>query len=193
MGIDRKLLTPTPHREYDNCTKEQIQRDVERIEDDLRFAREHGVEPVFVAWLETEMAFALGELARRNGQGNFTSDYKNPSSEVKFEREVNLGDLQARAVERGESVVTFLPVLGQEKFIAKGWSHLLAAYPKTGKTELLVRLIAEWSDERILYFTEEPTGAWDARMQKLPHLPTRHPVLRPWRNSLRDPEPNTSR
>jgi predicted ATP-dependent serine protease len=58
--------------------------------------------------------------------------------------------------------------LGQDRFIVKGWSHLVAAYPKTGKTELLVRLLAEWSGESILYFTEEPRGAWDARMQKLP-------------------------
>jgi hypothetical protein len=168
MGIDRELLTPTPHPKYDSWTGEEIRQDVERIEDDLRFAREHGADPVFVAWLETEMALALGELARRSGQTNFTSDYRNPSSEVKFEREVNLGDLQAKAIEKGESAVTFLPVLGQDKFIVKGWSHILAAYPKTGKTELLVRLIAEWSDERILYVTEEPTGAWDARMQQLP-------------------------
>jgi predicted ATP-dependent serine protease len=28
--------------------------------------------------------------------------------------------------------------------------------------------MAEWAGEKILYFTEEPTGAWDARMQKLP-------------------------
>ena len=82
MGIDKKLLTPTLHPEHRDWTKEQIQRDVERIEDDLRFARDHGAEPVFVAWLETEMAFALGELARRNGQTNFTSDYRNPLSEV---------------------------------------------------------------------------------------------------------------
>src|SRR5262249_19617939 len=114
------------------------------------------------------MALALGELTRRNGQSNFTSDYRNSSSEVKFEREVNLGDLQASAIGKGEDMVTFLPVLGQDKFIVKGWSHILAGYPKAGKTEFLVRLVAQWSEERILYFTEEPTGVWDARMLKLP-------------------------
>jgi len=43
---------------------------------------------------------------------NFTSDYRDPSSEVKFEREVNLGVLQARAIEQGDLAVTFLPSLG---------------------------------------------------------------------------------
>ena len=118
--------------------------------------------------IQKAMAGTEAKLSRRDGQTNLTSDYRNPPSEVKFEREINLGDLQAKAIERGELVVSFLPVLGQDKFIVKGWSHLLAAYPKTGKTELLVRLMAEWAREKILYFTEEPTGAWDARMQKLP-------------------------
>jgi hypothetical protein len=107
-------------------------------------------------------------VARVIESANFTSDYRDPSSEVNFEREVNLGVLQASAIEQGDMVVTFLPLLGQDRFIVKGWSHLVAAYPKTGKAELLVRLLAEWSKERILYVTEEPRGAWDARMQKLP-------------------------
>jgi hypothetical protein len=59
-------------------------------------------------------------------------------------------------------------VLGQEKFIIKRWSHILAAYPKTGKTELAVRLMAEWSEEKILYFTEEPESVWQARLRDLP-------------------------
>jgi hypothetical protein len=168
MGIDKESLTPTPHPDYGGCTAKEVQADIERIEEDLCFAKANGADLTFISWLETELAISLGELARRNGQPNFTSDYRNPLSEVKFEREINLGELQAKAIEKGETAVTFLPVLGQEKFIVKGWSHLLAAYPKTGKTELLVRLIAEWSDERILYVTEEPTGAWDARMQQLP-------------------------
>src|SRR5882757_2651967 len=109
MGIDRKLLTPTPHPEYDNWTRDQIRQDLERIENDLCFAREHGADTVFVAWLETEMAFALAELARRTGQSNFTSDYINPLSEVKFEREVNAGTLQAETIAQGIPAVTFKP------------------------------------------------------------------------------------
>ena len=99
--------------------------------------------------------------------GDFTSAYSDLSSEENFNRELNLGDLQAESINTGEPAVSFLPILGHEHFIVKGWSHLLAAYPKTGKTELLIRVIPEWSDERILYITEEPKAAWIARMQAL--------------------------
>jgi len=103
-----------------------------------------------------------------NQTSNLTSAYRDPPSEVRFEREVNLGDLQARAIEKDTPALICLPVLGQEKLIVNGWSHILASYPKTGKTELMIRVIAEWSDECILYFTEEPQGVWDARMENLP-------------------------
>jgi AAA domain len=168
MGIDRKLLTPTPHPEYENWTREELRQDVERIEDDLRFAREHGADPVFVAWLETEMAFAFGELARRNGQPNFTSDYRNPLSEVKFEREINAGILQAETIAQGIPAVAFKPFLGRDGYVVKGWSHLVAAFPKTGKTELMVRALADWPGDKVLYVTEEPKSVWQARLLKLP-------------------------
>jgi hypothetical protein len=168
MGIDQKLLTPTPHPEYENCTTKEIRQDVERIEDDLRFAREHGADPVFVAWLETEMASALRELMRRNGQSNLTSDYRNPLSEVKFEREVNAAILQAEAITQGIPPVTFKAFLGRDGYIVKGWSHLVAAFPKTGKTELMVRALADWQDDKVLYVTEEPRSVWQARLLKLP-------------------------
>ncbi len=83
-------------------------------------------------------------------------------------REVNLAHLQAEAKKGDVPPLTFLPVLGQERLIVKGWSHLLAGYPKSGKTELVVRMIAEWPEERILYITEEPESVWDARMRELP-------------------------
>jgi hypothetical protein len=155
------------HPDYSTYSDARLNLDQNLVEEKIRWAQEDR-DPHRVTYYEQRMRLLQAERMRRNRQSNFSSDYRNPSSEVKFEREVNLGDLQAKAIETGESIVTFLPVLGQEKYIVKGWSHLLAAYPKTGKTELLVRLMAEWSDERILYFTEEPTGAWDARMQKLP-------------------------
>jgi len=126
---------------------------------------------------EAEVDKIAGSIARyepesaENGQNqisNLTSAYRDPPSEVRFEREVNLGNLQTRVMEMGVPVLNCLPVFGQEKFIARGWSHILAAYPKAGKTELLIRVLAEWTDERILYFTEEPQGVWDARMEKLP-------------------------
>ena len=57
-------------------------------------------------------------------------------------------------------------MLGQDRLIVKGWSHLIAGYPKAGKTELVVRMIAEWPEEHVLYIT--PESVWDARMRELP-------------------------
>jgi len=85
-------------------------------------------------------------------------------------REVNLATLQADAKNSEKPPLSFLPVLGQDRLIVKGWSHLVAGYPKAGKTELVVRMIAEWSEEHILYVTEEPESVWDARMQGLPEI-----------------------
>src|SRR5215510_2690201 len=99
---------------------------------------------------------------------NFTSDSRDASSEVKFEREVNLGELQTRAIEKGELSIDFLPLLDQDGFIVKGWSHLLAAFPKTGKTELIVRTMAQWPEEKVLYITEEPMSVWGNRLRELP-------------------------
>lgn len=39
---------------------------------------------------------------------------------------------------------TYLPLLGQDGYFILGKSHLLAAFSKTGKTELLARCIADW-------------------------------------------------
>ena len=108
----------------------------------------------------------LAELGRRNGQ-NLTSDYKENPSEVKFEREINAAELQRRAKEDPGPALTFHPLLGRERFMVKGWSHLLASYPKTGKTELMIRVVAEWPLERVLYITEEPESAWKARLKQL--------------------------
>ena len=99
---------------------------------------------------------------------NLSSDYRDPPSEVRLGQEVNLGTLQANAKNSEKPSLSFLPVLGHDRLIVKGWSHLIAGYPKAGKTELVVRMIAEWPEERVLYITEEPESVWDARMRELP-------------------------
>jgi len=99
---------------------------------------------------------------------NFTSDYSNPSSEVKFEREINAAVLQAETTAQGIPPVTFKPFLGRDGYVVKGWSHLVAAFPKTGKTEVMVRALADWPDDMVLYVTEEPKSVWQARLLNLP-------------------------
>jgi len=68
----------------------------------------------------------------------------------------------------GGGALEYLPFLAMDGYIVKGWSHLVAGYPKSGKTELAARLCHEWRDERILYFTEEPQSIWKARLAGLP-------------------------
>ena len=98
---------------------------------------------------------------------NLTSDYREGPSEAKFE-EVNAEDLRGQVKAGGKPSLTFLPLLAQEGFFVKGWSHIVAAYPKSGKTELLIRVLSEWSQESILYITEEPRNVWEARLENLP-------------------------
>ena len=58
-----------------------------------------------------------------------------------------------------------LPFLGEvEKSpFMEGWSYLLTAYSKTGKTELMIRLVMSWSDHTILWITEEGEVMWEKR------------------------------
>ncbi len=80
--------------------------------------------------------------------------------------EVRACDLQAQAREEGLELES-LPLLGRHGYFFRGWTHLLSAYPKIGKTELLVRVVAEWN-ETILWFTEESIETWKARLAGLP-------------------------
>jgi DNA repair protein RadA/Sms len=60
----------------------------------------------------------------------------------------------------------YLPLLGESGWIVAGWSHLLAGYPRVGKTDLMVAQIRRWLDDghRIIYMTEEPKPMWEFRL-----------------------------
>lgn len=77
--------------------------------------------------------------------------------------EVNAGDL---AEDEGANV-EYLDLLGASGFIVKGWTHLLAAYPKRGKTSLVLAAILRWTGFRVLYVTEESRALWVARFKRL--------------------------
>jgi hypothetical protein len=70
--------------------------------------------------------------------------------------------------------VASLPLLGQGGYIILGWSNLLAAYPRTGKTELLAACIPDWlnAGHRVLCFTEEPLALWRLRLRRREAWPT---------------------
>jgi phage/plasmid primase-like uncharacterized protein len=109
----------------------------------------------------------LEAVARLIATANFTSDYREPPSEVKWNREINAGVLQRAAKDAEGTVLKYLPLLGQSGFVVKGWSHIVAGYPKSGKSELIVRIISEWPDEPVLYITEEPETVWKARLRHI--------------------------
>ena len=88
--------------------------------------------------------------------------------------EVNAEELINRHKTRS---ISYLPVLGREKIIAKGWSHLIAGDPKVGKTELMTRIITEWDKEKVLYITEESEELWSFRLSKLPRGCKRKHIL----------------
>jgi hypothetical protein len=65
-----------------------------------------------------------------------------------------------------------LPVLGASGYVVKGWSHLIAGYGRTGKTELLLQVVKVWVESglRVLWITEEPARMWRERLQSFGHL-----------------------
>jgi hypothetical protein len=112
-------------------------------------------------------------IAQKVGQSsqNLTSDIKDYPSGVRLPS-YNAGDLKRRALSDPSPALTMLPFLGQHEsspFIV-GAAHLLSAYPKAGKTELLCRLASEWGTcgYKVRYFSEESMRIWQARL-KLAH------------------------
>jgi hypothetical protein len=165
----------TPHPDCERLSNAELRKAL--ADTDERLTRWHEAHPekdpdldtrLTETWFIQERRAILAELGRRNGE-KFTSDYREGPSEVKFE-EVNAEELRRHVRAGGKPPLTFLPLLGQEGFFVKGWSHIVAAYPKSGKTELLVRALSAWRDESILYMTEEPRGVWEARLE-LKRLP----------------------
>jgi AAA domain len=68
---------------------------------------------------------------------------------------------QARAGATGDAI-QYLPVLGVDGFIVRGWSHLLAGWWRLGKSELMAATILPWLrlGEKVLWITEEPDSIW---------------------------------
>jgi 5S rRNA maturation endonuclease (ribonuclease M5) len=63
--------------------------------------------------------------------------------------------------------VVSLPFLGLEGIILKGFTHLVGAFPKTGKTELFFRLALDWAQNglKVLYLSEESEKIWRKRVK----------------------------
>ena len=64
----------------------------------------------------------------------------------------------------------FLRLLGHPGYLVRGWSHLLAAYPRAGKTDLMAECCPGFiaDGEKVLYMTEEPRSIWRQRLTRIP-------------------------
>ena len=95
--------------------------------------------------------------------GKLTSNYREGPLEVRLDEVVGAA---LAADPAAQTDPPSLPLLGQPGYILCGLSHLVAGYPRAGKTELLVRCCAEWTrrGEEILYITEEPRVIWARRL-----------------------------
>lgn len=58
----------------------------------------------------------------------------------------------------------FLGEVEHSPFLA-GRSYLLAANSKTGKTELIIRVVLGWPDQEILWLSEESKSIWEDRAE----------------------------
>jgi hypothetical protein len=60
----------------------------------------------------------------------------------------------------------YLPLLGRAGYFVKGWSNMLAGYPRSGKTELLAACCRHWLalGYTVVYLTEEPRSMWQHRL-----------------------------
>jgi hypothetical protein len=111
-----------------------------------------------------DLAQALAQAEARSS--GFVS-INNMPVETKRNREVRATDLQALAREEGRAL-RYLPLLGREGYIVRGFTHLISGYAKAGKTQLLAQVVGEWQEEPVLWFTEEPQAVWEARLARLP-------------------------
>ncbi|HEX2924083.1 MAG TPA: AAA family ATPase [Chloroflexota bacterium] len=110
------------------------------------------------AWLACCDRAAL----RSRLETNLTWHYKTMPCQVRL-REVDATELEP--LTDGESIPS-LPLLGIEGYIMEGWSHILAGYPKAGKTELTFDSVKQWvvDGKTVLWLTEESQAVWQQRV-----------------------------
>jgi DNA repair protein RadA/Sms len=113
--------------------------------------------------------------ARAEGNGHVELAAKSFDKELEPDSpqqlpELDEVDAEKLAAEGDDQPLDFLPLLNRDGYIVRGWSHLVAGYPRTGKTELLVECIPMWlrGGLRVLYFTEELRAMWKRRLRALP-------------------------
>ena len=126
----------------------------------------------------------VGQEVGAHGPPNLTSDLRADPGRKVCEPTSAISSIDRRQGSRGvpeefdaydllnddgsEDDLPYLPLLGRDGYIVQGWSHLISAYLRTGKTELLTTSIHDWlqSGKRVLCFSEEPRTIWRYRIQR---------------------------
>ncbi len=82
-------------------------------------------------------------------------------------------DLADLIEEDGDEQMPYLPLLGRPGYFVQGWTHILSAYPRIGKTELLTTVVEEWllMGKAVLWISEEPRLIWKLRVKKRGSFP----------------------
>lgn len=125
-----------------------------------------------IAKMRSEVSVTAGkapkiiELPRRSGNST-----ENRQAQMQSELlEVDATDL---LTEDEPEEPPSLPLLGVRGYILEGWSHLIAGYPKSGKTETIFASVLTWLREGIpvLWLTEESMRVWRLRIRRARALP----------------------
>lgn len=90
---------------------------------------------------------------------------KNPGKSGSLLLERSGADLASADI----SSIDTLPLLGVRGYIGLLLATLIVAFPKVGKTTLVLELLREWLGlgYRVLVFTEEPEIAWQLRLREM--------------------------
>jgi hypothetical protein len=115
-------------------------------------------------------AYPAGGALSPRARTHATSNLKTPPLEVGL-RKRSAAEMIASAP--ADLTLPSLPLLGQDGYIVQGWGHIVAGYPKCGKTELLARCVQGWcqSGTTVHWLTEESESVWTQRLARWSETP----------------------
>jgi hypothetical protein len=108
------------------------------------------------------------QLADRQAPPNRSANYRREplAEQMALVKRPAADVLQAGAM---AGALEYLPLLEQPEYLVRGWGHLVAGYPKIGKTELLAASVPGWLAEglTIHWLTEESEAVWAVRLASM--------------------------
>ncbi|MCM8750693.1 bifunctional DNA primase/polymerase, partial [Thermomicrobiaceae bacterium CFH 74404] len=119
---------------------------------------------------DDEVRRIAGSVARYQPEAAPVLSPNGQTGEASPLRELDAADLATADL---PAELPSLPLLSQDGYVIEGWSHLVAGYPKAGKTELVYACVREWvrAGRSVLWLTEESELVWAHRLRRDPALP----------------------